>query len=106
MERTRPDAYAAFGLASPWRGRRGQGPGTARTTTGGSDGTGMDHETLTLKKRLLARVMRCEDAEMLEVAELLLERAEATSGAPSALELEAILGAVAHALRGRPGSFS
>ncbi len=61
----------------------------------------MDHDTLTLKKRLLARVMRCEDAELLEVVELLLERTEATAGAPGAMEIEAILGAVAHALRGR-----
>src|SRR6056297_2171824 len=106
MERTRPDAYAASGLAWAWRGRQGRGPGTARMGRGGSDGTGMDDGTLMVKKRLLARVMRCEDAEMLELAELLLERAEATSGAPSALELEAILGAVAHALRGRPGPFS
>ena len=74
--------------------------------TGGSDGTSMDHDTLMVKKRLLARVMRCEDAELLEVAELLLERAEATAGAPSALELEAILGAVAHALRGSSDAFS
>ncbi|MDZ7707476.1 MAG: hypothetical protein U5J97_06195 [Trueperaceae bacterium] len=60
----------------------------------------MDLDTLTVKKRLLARLMRCEDAELLHAIELLLERTEATGGAPSAMELEAILGAVAHALRG------
>jgi len=66
----------------------------------------MDVETLTVKKRLLARVMRCENAELLEVVELLLERNEATAGAPAALEIEAILGAVAHALRGGSGPAS
>lgn len=81
-----------------------KGPGS--DGAGGSDVTGMDHATLTMKKRLLARVMRCEDAELLEVVDLLLERAEATAGAPSALEIEAILGAVAHALRGSPGPLS
>lgn len=100
MERPGPDAYAAGG-SGHWRAFVRAG-----AATGGSDGTGMDHETLTMKKRLLARVMRCEDAELLKAVELLLERAEATDGGPSALEIEAILGAVAQALRGPSGSFS
>lgn len=78
------------------------GVGTDR----GGDGTRMDHDTLTVKKRLLARVMRCEDAELLRAVELLLDRAEATGGAPSAMELEAILAAVAHAMRGGAGPAS
>ncbi len=66
----------------------------------------MDLDTVSVKKRLLARLMRCEDAELLHAIELLLIRAEATDGAPSAMELETILGAVAHALRGGAGPAS
>jgi hypothetical protein len=67
----------------------------------------MDDRTLSLKKSILARVVRIEDAALLAVVDLLLEEAEEKQeghGAPSAASVDAILGEVARALRGGGGS--
>jgi len=66
----------------------------------------MEERTLALKKRILARVVRIEDPEVLAVVDLLLEEAEEVQeghGAPSAASVDAILGEVARALRGGSG---
>ena len=66
----------------------------------------MDDRTLALKKRILARIVRIEDADLLSIVDLLLEEAEELQeghGAPSPASVEAILAEVARALRGEPG---
>lgn len=66
----------------------------------------MDEKSLALKKRILARVVRIEDPEVLSVVDLLLEEAEEVQeghGAPSPTSVEAILSEVARALRRGPG---
>ena len=63
----------------------------------------MEERSLALKKRILARVVRVEDPEVLSVVDLLLEEAEEVQeghGAPSATSVEAILSEVARVLRG------
>jgi hypothetical protein len=59
----------------------------------------MDERTLTLKKRILSRVVRVDDPELLRLVDLLLERGE-EGGAASPAACEAILHEVARALRG------
>lgn len=67
---------------------------------------GMEERSLALKKRILARVVRIADPEVLSVVDLLLEEAEEVQeghGAPSATSVEAILAEVARVLRGEHG---
>lgn len=62
----------------------------------------MDDRALALKKKILARVVRIEDPDVLAVVDLLLEEAEEVQdghGPPTATSLEAILNEVARALR-------
>lgn len=66
----------------------------------------MEERSLALKKRILARVVRIEDSDVLSVVDLLLEEAEELQeghGAPSATSVEAILAEVARVLRGESG---
>lgn len=59
----------------------------------------MDERTLKLKKRILSRVVRVDDPQLLRAVDLLLERAE-EGGAASPAACEAILHEVGRALRG------
>lgn len=62
----------------------------------------MEDRSLMLKKRILARVVRIDDPDVLAVVDLLLEEAEEVQdghGPPTATSVEAILNEVARALR-------
>ena len=59
----------------------------------------MNERTLVLKKRILSRVVRVDDPQLLGVVDLLLERAE-EGGDASPATCEAILHEVSRVLRG------
>jgi hypothetical protein len=63
----------------------------------------MNERTLVLKKRILSRVVRVDDPQLLGVVDLLLERAE-EGGDASPATCEAILHEVARVLRGGRGT--
>lgn|GEM_PF-2855439 len=63
----------------------------------------MDERTLSLKKRILARIVQCDDPSVLAAVDLVLEEAMGDHLDSTPNTVDAILGEVARALRGPQG---